>query len=471
VRSALHSTPCMVAQPRAFLRADGAVLDAASPLHTVGAMRSPAPLFVLALAACDAEVVSPAPTDAATSSGADQAVATTAASSTSASSVSTTSGASGADTGAGGAVSATTGGDQGGAPGTGGAGAADGGGGATDERACLDPPDGEVPALRPLPPDPTRFMWQGVQRDFVDVTGTTCTARIALAVSDRASCYAAAGGELRCAGAVYTTDFGSTFVPVGVADVEQIFLSPTFNSATGNALCVKTTGGRARCMGDFNDHGQFGEGGEPASGFEDWGVSDIDALATGTWDQLCARTTRGEVLCAGYGFGTTPQPQPGAAAQSLWVDTFGAAQIDAVGVFRVTSGRAEGRVTAGGFEVALGLEAPTALGCAGQVVDGVVTGFIGGEARACWLDFHGRVTCRVASESDDRLSTVAELEAKPVLALAGSYYADSMCAVRVDGSIACLGANGVGQLGTGDQAYRHEPTEVQPPGSVDVSCR
>jgi alpha-tubulin suppressor-like RCC1 family protein len=57
-----------------------------------------------------------------------------------------------------------------------------------------------------------------------------------------------------------------------------------------------------------------------------------------------------------------------------------------------------------------------------------------------------------------------------VLAIAGNYYTDSLCAVYNDGSIWCVGSNDQGKLGTGTMTTLQVETMVQPPGSVDTSC-
>ncbi|XYI01261.1 hypothetical protein ACMHYB_16505 [Sorangium sp. So ce1128] len=59
---------------------------------------------------------------------------------------------------------------------------------------------------------------------------------------------------------------------------------------------------------------------------------------------------------------------------------------------------------------------------------------------------------------------------RPALAIAGNFYTDSLCAVYDDGSISCFGSNDHGQLGVPDAQLTAEKI-VQPPGSVDVSCK
>lgn len=340
-------------------------------------------------------------------------------------------------------------------------------------------------AALPVAPDATHFMWQGVQTAFLDGEGQPCTANIAIGVGDQAVCYASPEGDLRCAGRIYTHDFGPAFTTVdGIDKVEQILLSSTFNSEGHNAVCVKTQNGKAYCMGNNDEWGQFGTGATgPSDGFVRFGeTNDVVALATGTWDQLCALTKNHGVLCAGYQFGPTPVSVT-ASASRLWVDTQGAARVDDPNVFRAANVRSESRVVAdgGSFDFPSG---PVTFGQPGDVVD--VTGNAMytapgvqlGAARSCWLDGAGAAWCAVSDglgfPPDPAMppptTTTQVFTAHKVLALAGNFYSTTLCAVYDDGSIACNGDNSAGQLGLASPSYVDTETVVEPPGTLDLHC-
>ena len=150
-----------------------------------------------------------------------------------------------------------------------------------------------------------------------------------------------------------------------------------------------------------------------------WGaVQDIARIGTGTWDQLCAIQTDGDVFCSGYGFGLVPTQQAMTASR-FWVDTFGELQVDDDTIFRASQARAECAIDTTGL-VCSG----NAYGPAGDIVDG---GFVDGSA-VCWLTDNGSVECSGNTKND-------YFDAGRVLAFAYSYYTDSMCAVYDDGSI------------------------------------
>jgi hypothetical protein len=363
------------------------------------------------------------------------------------------------------AASSSSSGATTGTSGFGGAGGSAGTGGALAGYAAL-----------PVAPSSTGFMWQGVQTDFVDASNDPCKVNIALAVGDQAVCYAAASGSLRCAGRIHTTVYGTSFVSAGIDGVEQILISSTVNTETHNAVCVATSE-TAYCTGNYNDHGQFGtDFVGPAPSFSPWTVPSIRRLATGTWDQFCGRMDGDSVHCAGYSFGVVPVALDGPNPHtSVWIDTFGVAHLDDPLVWRAQNGRASSWVDASGLYV---YEPPgfsgTYLGDPGLVVDGTA-GMSAMSERACWLTANGEVSCATLDPfiPDPTPTPIISqhFQAKPVLMLAGSFYSDSLCVVHADGSIACMGSNQQGQLGTGDQAYVAVETEVQPPGSVDTTCR
>jgi hypothetical protein len=183
-------------------------------------------------------------------------------------------------------------------------------------------------------------MWQGQQVKLTNA-GQECDAQIALGVGDQAVCYTAADGSLKCAGLVYTSNFGPNFTTVpDRVDAEQIFISPTFNSSTGNAMCVRQGDGTLWCMGDRNDWGQFGGVVGPTSSFVQWGGrNDVSQVGTGTWDQMCALTTSGLVLCSGNGFGVNPMSVGFSSNGRFVVTTTGQASIDDPSLWRAASRR------------------------------------------------------------------------------------------------------------------------------------
>ncbi|APR82808.1 Hypothetical protein A7982_08157 [Minicystis rosea] len=340
-------------------------------------------------------------------------------------------------------------------------------------------------AALPVAPDATRFMWQGVQTAFLDGTGQPCDAQIAIGVGDQAVCYAAANGDLRCAGRIYTHDFGPAFTKVdGIDKVEQILVSATFNSEDHNAVCVRTKNGKASCMGNGNDWGQFGTGATgPSAGFVQFGqLNDVVAIATGTWDQLCALTKNHGAHCAGRLFAATPVSVASSGSR-LWVDTLGAAQVDEPSVFRVANVRSSAQVVADGGRFTFPVS-PILFGQPGDVVDVTgndqytAPGVMPGTSRYCWLDGAGAAWCAVSGglgfppdpAMPPPVTTTQIFTAHNVLALAGNAYSSTLCAVYDDGSIACNGDNSAGQLGLVSPSYVDTETVVQPPGTIDLHC-
>ncbi len=204
-------------------------------------------------------------------------------------------------------------------------------------------------ATLPVAPTPQNFMWQTLQEQFLDEAGGECRQKIALAVSDHATCYAAPGGDLRCDGSIYTQQYNFA-TSTGITNVDQIMLSPTFNAADGNGICVHKTDGTAWCMGSgvsSNSWGQFGKGttGAGYAQFVQWGDrNDIARIGTGTWDQMCALTMGGDVYCSGYSFGASPVLV--GTGTSFYVTTFGTVDINPP-VDRASPGRTECTISSG----------------------------------------------------------------------------------------------------------------------------
>lgn len=314
--------------------------------------------------------------------------------------------------------------------------------------------------LTPAAPTSTRFQWQGQQLHF---NGTSCVGQIAMAVGATAVCYGHTDGTMRCAGRIAQTTFGSAFTSTTERDVDQIFLSRNVDFGRGPAqgLCVHKRNGTVACLGNYNAHGQFGTGTTaPSTTFTQWGPhTSLVALATGTWDQFCALDDLGAVLCAGYGFTTTPAYQPTRSNLArLYVNEFGEARVDDLSVHRVSNSRSACRVNNTGLECSLSM---VPAGTAGQVVDGFRFGppSPGGDLR-CWLDPAGRVYC----------STGPKFPQGQVLAIAADFDSTALCAVTNDGALWCMGSNEEGKLGTGNLTPLQLETQVQPPGSVKLGC-
>jgi hypothetical protein len=325
-------------------------------------------------------------------------------------------------------------------------------------------------AAFPVAPSAGNWMWQGQQTRFKTATGCACTAQVAIGVGDQAVCFAGTGGALQCAGAIYTSTFPLTsFATAGETGVDQILISPTFNSANGNAICVHESNGAARCMGNYNSWGQFGDAtNTPSASFVTWGATSLAAIATGTWDQICALDASGHVACSGNGFGTTPVVQgDGGVAQSFWVTTFGTVSINDTSLFRTSESRSECKITSAGMVCAGGT-----LGTAGSVVMGGYVKNVPGASGsphmcsngmpepACWLDSSGSVFCQSCDSTGALGAPQAFFAGRHSLAIGLNFYGTLLCAVIDDGSVQCLGSSTGGAV--------NAPSA--PAGSVPINC-
>jgi hypothetical protein len=188
-------------------------------------------------------------------------------------------------------------------------------------------------------------------------------------------------------------------------------------------------------------------------------------LGTGTWDQICGITSTGEVYCAGFNIGVTPVAK--GTHQNFYVDTFGTLNTDSTTVLRVPNSRAECQVKTTGYQCG-----NLSYGQAGKVVDGTVQGASPTNGTSCFLDTAGTVTCNPWSPGPQPTPTnMPAFTAMPVLAIAGNFYSDDLCAVYNDGSIACKGSNKHGELGTGNTQAVNSETIVAPAGTIDVTCK
>lgn len=182
-------------------------------------------------------------------------------------------------------------------------------------------------------------------------------------------------------------------------------------------------------------------------------------------DSFCGVDTNGAVWCTGYGIGLTPEMTDAGPRSSVWIDDFGTIYLDDVSTWRAAQARAECVVNVSGLYCRAG----ATLGTAGHVVDGGyvtvpdATGYV-------YLEDDGAVYL-YQEFPDSRSTTVQHLVDMPVLAIAYNYYADSVCGVYNDGSLACWGSNTQGKLGTGTEAALAVDTVVLPAGTFDLSCR
>ncbi len=304
--------------------------------------------------------------------------------------------------------------------------------------------------VAPLAPTADLPMYQGGQRDFRTQRGGTCKGRVAAAMASTGFCFLAADDRVKCAGLIAGIDHGARPTDIGQTGVEQIMLF-----FFDDGMCVTKTDHTVHCMG--TNQNAFGTTISPT--FARWTArSDLAAIASGTWDQICGITLTGQVYCGGLGnpnYGNPPIAvgQPG--QRRVWVDTSGAARLSDAAVLRAGESRTECTVRANGLVCG-----GTSFGpMNGTVVNGSRSSSAQGDF-TCWLDSAGTVGC----------TTGPRFEAGKVLHLAASYYTDSLCAIYNDGSIWCVGSNSNGKLGTGDTAPLATETMVAPPGTAHVRC-
>jgi hypothetical protein len=321
---------------------------------------------------------------------------------------------------------------------------------------CDGVTDQHCTAVLPLAASADVFQTQGAQEWFQNDLGEPCQGRIVAGLGDQALCYADSTGELYCAGRIFTHDFGSTFVDVGVGDVRQIFITQTVTSATGNAIWVRS-GNELLCMGDFNWEGQSGNGTtDPSSDFVPWGDGmAVDAVATGSYDQLCARSLDdGNVYCSGYSYGSTPVVGAFGPIDRYYVDSWARLIANDYTEYRAGDTRVESFVSAvGGW----GFWLSETYGTPSHVVSFDVYDLVIPQ----WLEDDGSSYIRYDEDW---------LPEKTVLAFVGNAFMLTWCAVVTDGSMWCKGDNPNGLLGLGHEDHVDEPTQVLPPGTFDLSC-
>jgi hypothetical protein len=344
----------------------------------------------------------------------------------------------------------------------------------------------------PLAASADEFSWQGSQQRIEPFSssgaGVCANANIAFAMWERAVCYAASDGELKCAGIVGETNFGPDFVPAGLQNVVQLIGSPSFTE-TSNAVCALKSDGTAWCLGGGPTWGQFNtaDGLPPGAIWKQWGQrSDIAELSANFMSIVCARYQDRTAECAGYMAPTEPL---GDNIRNLWVDTQGEVHINSNEVFRVGNSSATCVIIAQGLacngppDLQIGLEnagAPitphgvlvSSPAHGGRVVDGNSADI----ESVCWLRASGQVSCRNTDmsnpESMDTVYTNEYFTDTRALAIALSGYSAKrdLCIVGDDASIWCIGGNSNGKFGSGDTEALATETQVQAPGSVHVNC-
>lgn len=303
--------------------------------------------------------------------------------------------------------------------------------------------------LTPVAPAVGRVMYQGTQRQFKTTTGGTCNGRVAASMGGTGFCFLAADDQVKCAGVVGGMSYGMTFSSTGVMGAEQIMVM-----FADNGMCVTRTDHTAMCMGT-----NTAALGTTPAGFTRWTArSDLAALGSGTWEQLCGITMNGQVYCGGGQYGNPPVSVGTAGQTGLWVNVAGVAQLSDAMVTRPGEGRTDCQVTLDGLRCGPQIYGPNN----GAVVSGTSVAVPPGQpAAACWLTSEGSVAC---SGSGPRFA-----RGKVVL-LAASSVTDSMCAIYNDGAVWCRGSNSSGKLGTGTTTSLDVDTMVAPPGSARVRC-
>jgi hypothetical protein len=299
-----------------------------------------------------------------------------------------------------------------------------------------------------------KAMYQGTQRLFKTTTGTTCGGRVAASMGAGGFCYLAADDTVKCAGLVGGNNYGMTLQSIGQTGAEQILIM-----FADNGMCLTRTDRTALCLGS-----NVTALGSSTTAFTRWTArTDIAALATGTWEQLCGITTAGQVYCGGAATPMTygnPPISVGASGQTgLWVDTTGTAKLSDATVVRPSEGRADCQITTAGMRCGATSYGPLN----GSVVSGTAINTLAMPpvpALACWLLDNGSVAC----------SDGPRFAAGKVLLLAASHTTDSMCAIYNDGSVWCQGSNANGKLGTGNASPLTAATMVAPPGSARARC-
>jgi hypothetical protein len=318
---------------------------------------------------------------------------------------------------------------------------------------------GPTLALRPVAPTIAHSMYQGAQDLFTTQLGTTCHGRVAASMGETGFCYLASDDNVKCAGTIGGVNYGMSFSPVGQTGASQIMVFFGGLSSPSNGMCITKTDHTVQCMGTNTN--AFGVG--MTSQFSQWTArTDLAAIGSATWDQICGITTAGQVLCGGLGFAIPPINQGAAGQISFWVDVASGVHLSDTTVLRPGESRTECRVQSTGMVLSTGLVCNEQnFGPSdGSVVSGSTTSGDAGIPIECWLTTDGSVTC----------TTGPRFAVGKVLYLATNYSTDSLCAIYNDGSVWCLGSNISGKLGTGNTLTLDAETMVAPAGSARIAC-
>jgi hypothetical protein len=306
--------------------------------------------------------------------------------------------------------------------------------------------------VTPVAPTASMAMYQGTQRLFTTQLGTTCPGRVAASMGGTGFCFLASDDTVRCAGVIGSVDYGMQLASIGQTGVEQIMVM-----FLDQGMCVTRTDHTVQCMGTNTN--AFGSG-NISTTFSQWtSHTDVAAIATGTWDQICGIDSSGQVFCGGISnpnFGYPPVNVGSAGQTSVWVDTFGEAHLSDPNVLRPAESRTDCQVSAGLECLMGGPFGPVD----GTLVMGTELGGNPSNSEACWLTSNGTVTC----------SFGPRFAPGRVLFFAADSYSDSLCAIYNDGSVWCIGSNDDGKLGTGNTNTLTTETMVAPPGSARVAC-
>lgn len=313
----------------------------------------------------------------------------------------------------------------------------------------------------------------------------TCAVR----ANGRVSCWGSNGsGQLGSAGG---TALSPREVP-GLADVVVV---------SGGRLhsCARVADGTARCWGDNSDRqlGQIGSTNEPSPATVIQGLSpdgpaplrNVEAIAAGR-QHTCAALVNDSIVC--WGNNNVGQLGNGAAPDEPLLLAFMPQSAGSISGRHIVAGsahvcarRADGTAACWGSNSVGQLGNPgagelstTAVPVSNAAGTGNltgVTGLAGGGAHTCAVKIDGTVACWGADGSG-QLGDDAALAGKdrpvPVVGLTGAIAVVAgsahTCSLRANGSVACWGENSLGQLGNGNRIDQRTPVAVVGPGGTGV---
>lgn len=310
----------------------------------------------------------------------------------------------------------------------------------------------------------------GTPRDVVGLTTGVALGSLGRSHSCALMATGSPGGAVKCWGANFSAQLGRGTIGAQdgtPADVVDLPLGASAIASGGTHTCALATGGRVACWG-YNSEGQLGRGTsgpEPASAPRDVRLPpEVTALSLGQ-SHACALRDQGRVSCWGANYqGQAGQPNTGTAVQGVPRDVSGLTGLRAVsgggshscavtggGGVKCWGDNNSGQVgrgsTGGQYDVpqdvsglASGVVAVSAGGyhsCAVTVTNGL----------KCWGDnSSGQLGRGTSGGADGTPQDVSGLGNVVVAVSAGQLHT---CAVMRDGSVACWGDNGFGQLGRG----------------------